>query len=479
MPRCQKDQTDGTGYFLTAPNILRKVIDHTLQIGRTAARLHLSLNPVTLAFGDVMRTKSIIPMLAGPHFDHIVQRSIQLRHRLHQCPELGYHEKQTSALIAGELRRLKIPVTTGLAGGTGLTGLITGSGRRCVALRGEMDALPVQEQTGKAWASRRPGVMHACGHDGHTSMVLGAAAWLSRHRSLLPGQVKLLFQPAEEGLNGALRMCESGALDRPNVAAVFGLHGWPPMNIGHVATRSGVFLAAVDTFEIQIRGRGTHAAYPHKGINPIACGAAIVEALAADVSREIDPSNTLVLTIATFNAGTAPNIIPDLSTITGTLRTLTPATRRSAKASMARICKSIGVAHRCQVQCRFTSGTPATVNSAAGADLFERTAGQILGKKNVSILDKPFLWSEDFAYYLQRCDGCFFALGVKPPAIKEYPMLHNPRYDFPDTAMATGIRMLIALAVGYLAGDTIGINCNPPDPVDSNLPLHVPPQRRT
>ena len=417
-------------------------------------------------------------MLSGPHFDRIVQRSIHLRHQLHQCPELGYQEKKTSALIASELRRLNIPVTAGLAGGTGLTGLINGSGRRCVALRGEMDALPIQEQTGKSWASRRPGVMHACGHDGHISMVLGAAAWLSMHHSMLPGRVKLLFQPAEEGLNGALRMCESGVLDRPKVEAVFGLHGWPAMNIGHVATRGGVFLAAVDAFEIQIRGRGTHAAYPHKGINPIACGAAIVESLAADVRGEIDPTDTLVLTVGTFHAGTAPNIVPEAGTITGTLRTLTPTTRRSAQAAMLRICKSIGAAHRCHVQCRFTSGTPATVNSTTNTALFERTATQILGRKNVSILDQPFLWSEDFAYYLQRCDGCFFALGVKPPAMKEYPMLHNPRYDFPDAALATGIRMLVALAVAYLTGDAVGINGHASSRAGSNLPLYLQPLRR-
>ncbi len=442
------------------------------------ARLHLPLNPVTLAFGDTMRQKPLQHMLFGPQFDRIVERSIHLRHQLHRCPELGYHEKQTSSLITGELRRLKIPVTSGLAGGTGLTGLINGCQTRCVALRAEMDALPIQEQTGKSWASRQPGVMHACGHDGHISMVLGAAAWLSAHHSTLPGRVKLLFQPAEEGLNGALRMCESGVLDRPHVEAVFGLHGWPAMNIGHVATRGGVFLAAVDAFEIHIRGRGTHAAYPHKGINPIACGAAIVESLAADVRREIDPADTLVLTVGTFNAGTAPNVVPDVASITGTLRTLTPATRRFAQAAMLRICKSIGAGHRCHVQCRFTSGTPATVNSTAGTALFERTAAHILGKKNVSILEQPFLWSEDFAYYLQRCDGCFFALGVKPPTLKEYPMLHNPRYDFPDAAMATGIRMLIALTLAYLGDDAIGRNFNASSPVARNLPLTLPPLRR-
>ena len=407
-----------------------------------------------------MRPKSGPAILSGPHFDRIVQRSIQLRHQLHQWPELGYQENQTSGFIARELRRLNIPVTSGLAGGTGLTGLISGSGKRCVALRAEMDALPVQEQTGRPWASRRPGLMHACGHDGHTAMLLGAAALLSHHKSLLPGQVKLLFQPAEEGLNGALRMCEAGVLDQPKVEAIFALHGWPAINIGKVATRSGVFLAAVDTFEIQLSGRGTHAAYPHKGINPIACGAAIVECLAAQVSREIDPAETLVLTVGTFNAGTAPNVIPDSGTITGTLRTLTGTTRSMAHRAMVRICKSIGAAHRCRVQCRFTSGTPATVNSPGGMALFQRTAAGILGKANVTILDKPFLWSEDFAYYLKRCDGCFFALGVKPPAMHEYPMLHHPQYDFPDAAVATGIRLLVAIALAYLNGHAAGMDMN-------------------
>lgn len=381
--------------------------------------------------------------------DRVVRQAVKLRRQLHQIPELAYEERETSDLVAAELTRLGIRFQRGLAGGTGILAEI-GDGDRCVALRADMDALPVTEATKVAWKSRRPGRMHACGHDGHMAVLLGTAANLAAHRHKLMGRVKLIFQPAEEGRNGALRMCEDHVLDSPPVQAIFGLHGWPELTVGQVASRSGCLLAAVDTIVIEIRGVGTHSAYPHKGKNPIQCAAAIMAEISSAIYTRIAPTDTVIFTVGTFNAGQASNVVPDCASFSGTLRTLTAAVRKQTLTVIREVSRTLAAVHGCQARVQLTSGTPATINSNAAHDFFHRTAAGALGRENVQVLDQPFLWSEDFAYYLRRVPGCFFVLGTRPRGRKTYPMLHNPQYEFPDSAVVTGIGILSALAMNFL-----------------------------
>ena len=380
----------------------------------------------------------------------INDHATQWRHQLHQIPELGYKEKLTSAAVAAILKKLGIRHKRGLAGGTGIVALVEGTGPKCVALRADMDALPVTELTALPWQSRHSGMMHACGHDGHMAVALGAAAALQHIREHLPGKVKILFQPAEEGLNGAEKMCQDGVLEKPDVSAIFGLHGWPGLPVGTVGYRPGVFLAAVDSLTIDIHGKGTHAASPHYGADPIACGAALVQALAGLLASHIDPIDTVVLTIGTFNAGRAGNVVPESATLGGTLRTLTATTRKQAITLIEQTCRNVATTHHCRAVCRFTSATPTTVNALEQAEFFRNTASELLGPAKVIEFTQPFLWSEDFAYYLKRVPGCFFVLGVRPGNRREYPMLHNPLYDFPDAALATGIRLMSLLALSQL-----------------------------
>ena len=407
-------------------------------------------NPVLTArlhVGVVMRKSLSSPSSPA---DRVVRQAVKLRRQLHQIPELAYEERETSELVAAELTRLGIRFQRGLAGGTGILAEI-GDGDRCVALRADMDALPITEATNVAWKSRRPGRMHACGHDGHMAVLLGTAAYLAAQRDKLAGRVKLIFQPAEEGRNGALRMCEDHVLNSPPVQAIFGLHGWPELTVGQVASRSGCLLAAVDTVVIEVRGVGTHAAYPHKGKNPIQCAAALMAEISSAINSRIAPTDTVVFTVGTFNAGQASNVVPDSASFSGTLRTLTAAVRKQTLTVIREVSRAVAAVHGCQAHVQLTSGTPATINSNSAYDFFHRTAAAALGRENVQVLDQPFLWSEDFAYYLRRVPGCFFVLGTRPRGRKTYPMLHNPQYEFPDSAVATGIGILSALAMNFLS----------------------------
>ena len=286
----------------------------------------------------------------------VTARAVELRHALHRQPELAYEEKLTGAAVCRELDQLGIPYQKGLAGGTGVVGLIDRGGDKCVALRADMDALPIVEETGLPYASERPGVMHACGHDGHMAILLAAAAILQKADFV--GKVKLVFQPAEEGGCGAQKMVEDGVLEKPQVGAIFGLHGWPGLKVGTVATKPGALLASVDGFTIRVTGRGGHAAAPHDSIDPIVCASAMVQGLQSVVSREGDPTDACVVTVSQIHAGTAFNVIPDAVVMQGTLRALTRKRREAALASIKRISKGIAAAHRCEVELELFGMTP-------------------------------------------------------------------------------------------------------------------------
>ncbi|MCL2646750.1 MAG: M20 family metallopeptidase [Phycisphaerales bacterium] len=395
------------------------------------------------------------------NLDAIADRATEIRHDLHRHPEIGYEEVRTCGVICNELSKLGIEHTKGWGGGTGVVGLIRGKAQGlqslglnrdtpCVALRADIDALPIVEESSVSYASAIPGKMHACGHDGHAAVLLGAAAVLQENTHRFGGIVKLIFQPAEEGLLGAEKMVQEGCLENPKVGAIFGLHGLPGLKVGAIATRPGAMCASIDGFTIVISGKGGHAAAPHETFDPVVCAAAMVQSMQTIVSREADPTDPCVVTVASIQTGSAFNVIPDKAELKGAIRALSQSRRAAAIASLQRIAKNVAEAHRCQVSFQFNGSTPYVHNNAEMAELVHQTAVAALGEQSFEWTPKPQMWSEDFSFYLEKVPGCFFIVGVCPHSCDHYPMLHNPKYDFTDLAVPVGIRMMTELAIRYL-----------------------------
>ena len=394
----------------------------------------------------------------APLPEKILAYARRMRHELHQIPELAFEEHLTSKFIGRELKTMGIPFKTGLAGGTGIAAFISGrrTAQGVVGIRAEMDALPIEEATGATYRSRHPGRMHACGHDGHMAIALGTCRRLSQMRDRLSSGVIVYFQPAEEGFNGGELMCQAletlGVL--PNM--VFGLHGWPELPVGTIATRAGVLLAAVDSLEIIVEGEATHGSQPHRGRSPIPCAGYLSTKLQRSSPKAGD-RQAVVLSIGCLQAGTAANIIPSTAVLRGTLRTLSESVRDETLRWIERTCQDAGRRFGCPVKVKIASSTPAVINSAAGTELLFRAGDAHLGRGMVKRLTTPYLWSEDFAYMLQKTQGCFFVLGTCPKGCRSYPMLHSPLYDFPDAALPVGIRIMSALAVN--AADYLQTAC--------------------
>ena len=387
----------------------------------------------------------------------VLPNTIDLRHRLHQIPELLFEEHKTAAFIRKELDRLGIKYIAGVENApTATVAWIGDPSKPCIALRADIDALPIEEKTGLAYASSHPGRMHACGHDGHTATLLGTAAVLQSMAAELPVCVKLLWQPAEEGGGGGERLVAAGVLDGrlgPKVSAIFGLHGWPGIKVGNVASKPGVLLAATDQFKATFVGRGCHGAYPHFGRDPIVTACEAVVNLQQFVSRELDPTDSAVVTVGLFHAGTATNVIPDRAVIEGTARTITPQSRHAIQQSIQRRCAGIAAANDCQLEFIWHDGYPPTVNDPSMADFVAATAKSILGNDHYLPVAKPSMGGEDFAYYLEKVPGCFFLVGVEPMNRADYPSLHTEMFDFTDDALAVGMRMFLSLVLsdGVLA----------------------------
>jgi amidohydrolase len=400
--------------------------------------------------GLLMIEENLIRKLIQEVFSDVVR----IRRDLHMWPELGFHETRTSSQIAQTLASLGIPIKTGLAK-TGVIGVLTGQmaesstgpRQKVVALRADIDALPVYEETELEFASKNHGVMHACGHDIHAAMMLGSAMVLSRLTEHFSGQVKFIFQPAEERLGGGKVLVEEGGLRDPYVDCVFALHLWPLMPYGKIATRTGPIMAAVDNFHIEVVGKGGHGATPHDAIDAIVIGSEIVLALQTIVSRSIDSTSPVVVTVGTFQGGTSSNIIAEKVTITGTVRTLTADAQDTVEGRLKTICRGIAQAYGAECRVDYSKGYPATVNSAECVELVQEVASDVVGKSNVINLELPVMISEDFAFYTERVPGAYFLLGVGDETSVS---LHHPKYSPPEDIMHKGIEMFVKLALKYL-----------------------------
>ena len=370
-----------------------------------------------------------------------------IRRHLHQNPEIGFEEVDTTTLIRRELAAIQAEITP-LSIETGVCAMITGTkpGKgKVIALRADIDALPIQEQTGAAHMSTRPGVMHACGHDGHTAVLLGVARLLSRMKDQFSGTVKLLFQPAEERLTGATSMIAAGVLENPAPQLILGLHGGTETPLGKVGIWSGPFMASADQFSVVITGAGGHAAYPHRNKDPLLAAAHAVVALQSMVSREIDAVDKVVLSVCQFHAGTAFNITPNEAVINGSVRCHDAKVRASIPERIDRIVGGGACGLNCSHKLDYIFGIPPVANDAAVMESFVSAARETLGDHNVVSLERPLMGSEDFAFFLEKIPtGGIFRLGVGNAPGR---VLHNPLFDFPDEAIVPGVAAMTAFAL--------------------------------
>ena len=371
----------------------------------------------------------------------------EIRQHLHQHPELSNEETATAALVADKLRALGYQVTTGL-GGHGVVGTLTsGSGSRSIGIRADMDALPIAERTGVSYASQYPGKMHACGHDGHTTMLLGAAEQLARTKNF-SGTVHLIFQPAEEiGFNsGAERMLAEGLFARFPCDAVYGLHNHPGYPVGKMMFRSGPFMAACDTVNITIHGKGGHAARPHMAVDPILVAGSLVVALQSIVSRSIDPNETAVVTIGSLHSGHASNVIPETARLEMSVRSFDAGVRKILEERIRTLVEHHATGYGARAEIEYVPGYPVLVNHDQETAFALSVAKELLGEENVIDNLPPISGSEDFAYFLQQKPGCFLRLGNGDSAA-----LHNPAYNFNDQSLTFGAAYWTRLVERYLA----------------------------
>ena len=378
----------------------------------------------------------------------IVERMVAWRHDLHAHPELAFAETRTADLVARELAACGFAVHTGL-GRTGVVGTLSRGAGRSVGLRADMDALPIHEETGLAHASRSPGVMHACGHDGHVAMLLGAARHLAA-RDDLAGTVHVIFQPAEECEGGGRAMVEDGLFRLFPCDAVFGLHNWPGLPVGTFATRPGPIMASLDTFEIAVSGFGTHAAMPERGTDTLVVVAELVLALQTVVSRRIAATDSAVLSVTQIHGGDAYNVIPDRAVIRGTVRCLDEGVRARIAELVATIARGTAATHGARAEVDFRFGYPATVNTGDAATLALDAAGSVPGIGTLRRDLPPSMASEDFAYMLGECPGAYAWLGAD--GAEPGRPLHNPGYDFNDDVLPLGAAYWVAVARRSLQG---------------------------
>lgn len=385
-------------------------------------------------------------------FQHEIQ---QVRRDIHAHPELCFEEHRTAELVAQKLHAWGIPMIRGL-GGTGVVGIVkNGTSERAIGLRADMDALPMQEINTFEHTSRHAGKMHACGHDGHTAMLLGAALYLSKHKNF-DGTVYLIFQPAEEGGGGARRMMDDGLFEQCPMEAVFGMHNWPGAAVGTFGVTSGPMMASSNEFEVVVRGKGAHAAQPHKGIDPIMAAIQIAQSWQTIVSRNASPLESVVLSVTQIHSGSATNVIPDEATLIGTVRCFSDAMIDLVEHRMQTIAQHVAAAFDATVDFEFKRNYPPLVNHPKETAFAADVMRAIVGAENVDQQVEPTMGAEDFAYFLQAKPGCYVFIGNGDGAHREMGHglgpcnLHNPSYDFNDDLLPIGATYWVRLAEAYL-----------------------------
>ena len=374
---------------------------------------------------------------------------ISLRRDIHRHPELAFEEHRTSALVAEKLEAWGYVVERGV-GGTGVVGtLVRGDGQRRLGIRADMDALPIAEASGRDWASAHPGVMHACGHDGHTAMLLAAARHLASE-GRFSGTLNLIFQPAEEGGGGALRMMEDGLFDRHPCDGIFAMHNMPGIPQGHMVMRDGPMMASSDYATIRLHGVGGHGAMPHKAVDPLVAAASIVMALQTVVSRNVDPLQPAVVTVDALHAGKANNVIPASATLDVSVRAVDRETRKTLETRVRELvdlqARSFGV----QAEIDWRPGYSVLVNTAAETEFARSVAVELLGPERVKPQGQPLTGSEDFAFMLERVPGSYVLIGNDGPDAGAHCMVHNPGYDFNDGNIAVGSAYWVLLTERFL-----------------------------
>ncbi len=372
----------------------------------------------------------------------VYDRIVSVRRWLHRYPELSGRETNTVAVIADFLQGIGVPYRVSVAG-TGVVADIPGTaGVPCVVLRADTDALPIHEETGLEFASEHVGVMHACGHDGHTAMLLGAAALLSEEKDL-PAPVRLIFQPAEEKGTGAQAMIQAGALE--GAGLIFGGHLDRHYQPGAIVVAEGAVNASSDNFTIEIIGQGAHGARPHESIDAVVVGSLMIMALQTIVSREIDPARPSVVSVGQFQAGTAPNVIAGQAKLSGTVRAQDASVRRQLLSSIRRIAESIAQLHGAKIHVTVTEGTPPLINPPDMADLARRAAVEAVGEANVLPLKTANMGAEDFSYYMEHIPGAYVRFGGQVPGKEGFPA-HSSKFDFDEKALAVGAAYYHAVA---------------------------------
>jgi hippurate hydrolase len=374
---------------------------------------------------------------------------ITLRREIHAHPELAFQEHRTAALVARKLTDWGYQVATGL-GGTGVVGTLRrGQGPRRLGLRADMDALPITEATGHAWASQTAGVMHACGHDGHTATLLAAARQVAEQGDF-DGTLHLIFQPAEEGAAGAVRMMDDGLFERFPCDAIFALHNMPGTPTGHFTFRAGAAMASSDNVTIVLQGVGGHGAMPHTTADPLVAASSLVMALQTVVSRNVDPLHTAVVTVGALQAGQANNVIPDQATLKLSVRALDPAVRSLLKQRIHELVTQQAASFRVRADIDWQDGYAVLINDSACTTLATELATRLFGAERVTPNGAPITASEDFAFMLQRVPGCYFFVGNGAAGTPGACMVHNPGYDFNDDIIADGAAFWGALVHEYL-----------------------------
>jgi len=386
--------------------------------------------------------------------ESILDDTIQLRRRIHRHPELGLTLPRTQGAVLDVLHDLDLDVRTGQRTTSIVARLAGARPGPTILLRADMDALPMPEETGLPFASEVNGAMHACGHDAHTAMLVGAARLLARRRDSLAGSVLFMFQPGEEGYHGARVMIEEGLLDgTPPPTAAFALHVTHRLTAGAIAARSGPAMASGDTLQIVVRGRGGHASAPHDCLDPIPIACEIVQAFQTLVTRRVHVFDPAVVTVAKIEAGTTRNVIPDTASLLGTIRTVSEATRERVLDGVRRVAEGIAAAHGAEAAVELIRGYPVTVNDAAFADFVLDTARELLGSEVVHAMSHPIMASEDFSYVLQRVPGVIANLSTRPADGPAFPN-HSPRMRVNESALPAGIAMYVAVALRFLAKGT-------------------------